>query len=127
MDELFEWANSVQVLKGKAKDGITYLRNQRSTFSPFFENGCIELTNNRSERSIKPFVMGRKNFLFHNTPRGAKAAEVIYSLIETVKSNGLDPYEYILFVLSTAPNLAAGDVDSLLPWNAPESCKKTKA
>ncbi len=73
MDELFEWANSVQVLKGKAKDGITYLKNQISTFSPFFENGYIELTNNRAERSIKPFVMGRKNFLFRNTPRGAKA------------------------------------------------------
>ena len=127
MDELFEWANSVQVLKGKAKDGITYLKNQRSTFSPFFENGCIELTNNRAERSIKPFVMGRKNFLFCNTPRGATAAEVIYSLIETAKFNGLDPYEYILFVLSTAPNLAAGDVGPLLPWNVPESCKKTKA
>ena len=124
MDELFTWAYSVQVLKGKAKDGITYLKNQRPTFAPFLADGRIEATNNRAERSIKPFVMSRKNFLFCNTPRGAKAAEVIFSLIETAKFNGLDPHKYILHVLRIAPALTHGDVDPLLPWNAPDTCRR---
>ena len=67
--------------------------------------------------------MSRKNFLFCNTPGGARAAEVIFSLIETAKFNGLDPYEYILHVLRTAPGLPRGEVESLLPWNAPDTCK----
>jgi len=127
MDDLFAWVNTVQILKGRARDGITYLRNQRSTFTPYFADGRIELTNNRAERSIKPFVMGRKNFLFCNTPRGAKASEVIYSLIETARSNALDPYEYLLYVLKTAPNFSGSDITVLLPWNAPVSCRKIES
>ena len=123
MDKLFAWADSVQVLKGKARDGLTYLNNQRYTFSPYFADGRIELTNNRAERSIKPFVMGRKNFLFCNTPSGADAAATIFSLIETAKLNDLDPYEYLLYILKNAPGMDAGDIDALLPWNAPASCK----
>ena len=63
------------------------------------EEGRLELSNNRAERSIKSFVMGRKNWLFANTPGGAQTSSVIYSLIETAKENGLDPYRYLLWVL----------------------------
>ena len=69
--------------------------------------------------------MGRKNFLFCNTPSGADAAATIFSLIETAKLNGLDPYEYLLYILKKAPGMAASDIDTLLPWNAPDSCKMT--
>jgi hypothetical protein len=61
-------------------------------------------TDGRAERSIKPFVMGRKNFLFANTPRGAKTSAVIYNVIETAKANALDPYRYLLFLLEELPN-----------------------
>ena len=71
----------------------------------------LELSNNRAERSIKPFVMGRKNWLFANTPAGAESSAVIYSLIETAKENGIDPYRYLLWVFRNAPRAADSDPD----------------
>ena len=91
----------------------------------YLEDGRLELSNNRAERSIKPFVMDRKNWLFANTPGGAQASSVIYSLIETAKENGLDPYRYLLWVLQNAPQLSETDetwAEKLLPANAPEEC-----
>ena len=90
------------------------------------EDGRLELGNNRAERSIKPFVMGRKNWLFANTPGGAQASSVIYSLIETAKENGLDPYRYLLWVLRNAPVLSQSDepwAEQLSPANAPDECR----
>lgn len=86
------------------------------------------MSNNRAERSIKPFVIGRKNFLFANTPLGAQASAVIYSLIETAKETGLDPFRYLAWVLQTAPMLdhtLKGWAVPLLTANAPESCATT--
>lgn len=80
----------------------------------------------RAERSIKPFVIDRKNFLFANTERGAQGSAVMFSIIETAKENGLDPYRYLVYIFRTAPNLdrsAADWVTPLLPANAPPECK----
>jgi len=90
------------------------------------EDGRLELSNNRAERSIKPFVIGRKNFLFANTQLGAQASAVIYSLIETAKENRLAPYRYLLWILEQTPKLFMTDPgwpEKLLPENAPESCR----
>ena len=95
----------------------------------YLEDGRLELSNNRAERSIKPFVMGRIGWLFSNTPAGAQASAVIYSLIETAKENDLDPYQYLLWVLESAPAKALeGDAwaGMLTPANAPETCKIPK-
>jgi transposase len=84
------------------------------------EDGRIEIDNNRAERSIKPFVIGRKNWLFCNTPKGAKASAVIYSIIETAKENGLNPHSYLNHLFEKLPNLDSRDdatLDQLLPWN----------
>ena len=97
-----------------------------SYLTRYLEDGRLEISNNRAERSIKPFVIDRKNFLFANTPNGAQGSAVIFSLIETAKANGLDPYRYLVYVLSTAPGLAAEDPDwaeKLLPEHAPGSCR----
>ena len=91
---------------GKA---IYYLLEQWPYLTRYLEDGRLELSNNRAERSIKPFVMGRKNWLFANTPGGARASAVIYSLIETAKENELDPYRYLLWVLQNAPQLSEED------------------
>ena len=91
----------------------------------YLEDGRLELSNNRAERSIKPFVMGRKNWLFANTPAGAQSSAVIYSLIETAKENQLDPYRYLLWVLRSAPALSRTDeswAEKLLPAKAPQEC-----
>ena len=66
-------------------------------------DGRLEATNNLAERSIKPFVIDRKNFLFANTPKGAEGSAVIFSLIETAKESGLNPFEYLTYVLKNAP------------------------
>mgnify|MGYP003789162479 CR=1 FL=1 len=63
-----------------------------------YQDGRLEMTNNRAERSIKPFVIGRKNFLFANTPKGAKDSAVLYSLVETAKETGVDPYQYFIYI-----------------------------
>ena len=95
----------------------------------YLKDGRLELSNNRAERSIKPFVIDRKNFLFANTPSGARSSAVIFSLIETAKENGLDPYRYLSWLMSCAAeaDLSLPDhVQLLLPWNAPAECRTGK-
>ena len=82
-----QWSRTLpKSLLGQA---IAYSLSPWDKLTAFLQDGRLELNNNRSERSIKPFVIGRKNWLFANTPRGAKASATIYSVIETAKENGL--------------------------------------
>jgi len=97
---------------------VHYALNQWDKLIRFLEDGRIEMSNNRAERSIKPFVISRKNFLFCNTPRGARASAVIFSVIETAKENGLNPYAYLNFLFEKLPNLDSredADLDQLFP------------
>jgi len=92
------------------------------------QDGRLEIDNNRSERSIKPFVIGRKNWLFANTPRGAKASATIYSIVETAKENRLNPFSYLTYLFEQLPNVDIkhpSNIDSLLPWSAalPDHCR----
>jgi hypothetical protein len=106
-----------QSLLGKA---VTYGHNQWKKLLRFLEDGRIEISNNRAERSIKPFVIGRKNWLFCNTPKGARTSAIIYSMVETAKENGLNPYAYLTHLFEKLPNLDSRDnesLDQLLPWN----------
>jgi len=91
-------------------------------------DGRLEIDNNRSERSIKPFVIGRKNWLFANTPRGAGASAIIYSIIETAKENRLHPFYYLTYLFEKLPQLSDRDkeaLDKLLPWSPsiPLTCR----
>ena len=128
LDALLSWANEMQARtapKSALGKAIHYLLEQWPYLTRYLEDGRLELSNNRAERSIKPFVMGRKNWLFANTAGGAQASAVIYSLIETAKENSLDPYRYLLWVLQNAPSLREIDEawpEKLLPENAPEEC-----
>lgn len=100
---------------------IHYCRTQWDKLVTFLRDGRLELDNNRAERSIKPFVMGRKNWLFSNTPRGAVASSTIYSLIETAKENGLIPFQYLTYLFERLPNLEGQTneaLDELLPWSS---------
>ena len=128
LDALLSWANEMQAKtapKSALGRAIHYLLEQWPYLTRYLEDGRLELSNNRAERSIKPFVMGRKNWLFANTPGGAQASAMIYSLIETAKENGLDPYRYLLWVLQNAPQLSETDetwAEKLLPARAPKEC-----
>lgn len=102
---------------GKA---ITYCLNQWDKLVAFLEDGRLEIDNNRSERSIKPVVIGRKNWLFSNAPQGARASAIIYSIVETALANGLNPYYYLRYLFEMLPNLDLTDekaLDNILPWS----------
>jgi len=110
---------------------IQYCLNNWDGLVNFLLDGRLEIDNNRSERSIKPFVIGRKAWLFSNTPKGATASATIYSIVETAKENGLVPFEYLKFLLEQLPNIDLTDnsaIDKLLPWSAdlPAECKMVK-
>lgn len=128
MDEFFAWLKDLKPLP-KTQLGIatTYALRQRKYLENLLKDGRLELSNNKAERSIKPFVIDRKNFLFANTVRGATASAVMFSIIETAKANGLDAFEYLTFIFKTAPNLDLKNnpdkVGLLLPENAPLACR----
>ena len=89
----------------------------------YLENENLEMTNNRAERAIKPFVIGRKNWLFCNTPSGAVASARLYSVIETAKANNLKIYDYIVWLFENIHSLTA---EELLPWSnkIPDNIRK---
>ena len=125
-EAFFAWAHNLNAVPklalGKA---VEYALKQKSWLMNVFSDGRLELSNNRAERSIKPFVMGRKNWLFCNTQKGARASAVVYSIIETAKETGLKPFEYLKFVFETMPNTTTSQIDNLLPWSEtlPDCCK----
>jgi transposase len=129
MDEFYSWVNNVGALpKSALGKALHYALEQKPYLENVLLDGRLELSNNRAERSIKPFVIGRKNWMFSATQKGAKASSVIFSVIETAKENGLKPFEYLKYLFETIPNLAAEPLDSLLPWSVslPGYCKTMK-
>ena len=99
---------------GKA---LNYLANNWSKLIRYTEGGHLPIDNNPAERAIRPFVIGRKNWLFSDTPKGAHASALIYSLIETAKANGQEPYAWLRHVLERLPlATTTEDYEALLPW-----------
>ncbi|MCI5670463.1 MAG: transposase domain-containing protein, partial [Bacilli bacterium] len=83
----------------------------------FLDNPYVEMTNNVCERSVKDFVMARKNFLFSYSEKGAEAAGTLMTVIRTARLNQVDPEKYIAYVLSQLGKTRQSDIDSLLPWS----------
>lgn len=106
-----------QVLpKTKLGEAVQYCLNQWEKLKRYTFDGQLNIDNNRAERAIKPFVIGRKAWLFSQTANGANASAVLYSIIETAKANNLVPYDYLVHLLTrlSEPEI---DIDQLLPWN----------
>jgi transposase len=103
--------------KSPLSKAITYTLNQWQPLTRYIENGQISIDNNVAERQIRPFTIGRKNWLFMGSVAGAKAASVIYSLIETAKANGLNPEKYLTCLLKNMPTTTPDMYHTLLPWN----------
>ena len=107
---------------------IKYCLNQWGKLEVFMLDGRLEISNNKTERAIKPFVIGRKNFLFSKSPRGATASAITYSIIERLKANNLNPFYYLEYLFEKLPNINPEnleELDQLLPWSGliPEICK----
>jgi transposase len=121
LDDFKKWllTRSVQVPgKGLLGIAISYTLNQWDRLVGYLEDGRLPIDNNMAENAIRPFVVGRKNWLFSGTPEGAEASALLYSLIETAKANKLEPYMYLRFIFEKLPTAASlQDFEALLPWN----------
>ena len=127
LDAMFAWANSrTAAPKSALGKALHYLKEQWPYLTNYLKDGRAEISNNRAERSIKPFVIDRKNFLFANTPKGAAGSAVMFSLIQTAIENGLDPYKYLTWLMKMAKDADLSQEDTiqaLLPWNATAECR----
>ncbi|WP_460050059.1 IS66 family transposase [Sessilibacter sp. MAH2] len=100
---------------GKA---LIYLHNQWDRLVGYVEDGHYPIDNNAAERAIRPFTIGRKNWLFSKSQAGAKASANLYSVIETAKANHLNIYDYLTLIFKGLPNAqSVEDIEKLLPWN----------
>jgi len=119
LNDFKKWLEkSIQQVLPKSAIGkaIQYSLNQWEKLSGYIKSGDINIDNNRAERAIKPFVIGRKNWMFCNTASGANASAILYSLIETAKANGLTPFNYLMFLLEELPKQPEC-LGYLMPWN----------
>lgn len=120
LDELRQWLDKglenpiKQNALGKT---LTYLHNQWSKLVRYLENADWPIDNNPAENAVRPFVVGRKNWLFATSPKGAHASARLYSLIETAKAHGLEPERYMETVLTRLPQAKElKDIEAILPW-----------
>lgn len=122
VDEYFLWVQTVDPVKGsKLQDAVTYAINQEKHLRAFLSNREVDISNNFAENAIRPFVIGRKNWLFSDTVKGAKSSAIIYSIIETVKANGVEPYSYLIYTLTNMQYVGGPfsneTLESFMPWN----------
>ncbi|MCR5747070.1 MAG: IS66 family transposase [Lachnospiraceae bacterium] len=138
VDDFFAWvkerlADTSALPKGLTAKGLNYCVNQEKYLRVFLDDGEVPIDNSASERSLKSFTIGRRNWLFINSIKGAKSSAVIYSLSETAKLNGLNPYYYFRYILTELSEIKdktgtikQSDLDHLLPWSdqLPQICHK---
>ncbi|WOG25897.1 IS66 family transposase [Endozoicomonas sp. 8E] len=128
MDKIKVWLEK-QALnvtpKSKLGEAVRCMQNQWTYLVRYLDNSLVDIDNNASERAIKPFVMGRKGWLFSDSIAGARSSAALYTLVETAKINGHEPYAWLRHVLTILPALEKdADVEQLLPMNIkPESLK----
>lgn len=104
--------------KSKLGEALTYLANNWKKLQVFTTDGLLSIDNNPVENAIRPFAIGRKNWLFSNSVKGAKASAMLYSLIETAKANQLEPQAYLTDLFRDLPNCnTLEQFEQLLPWN----------
>lgn len=131
LEEFHEWLQKQRSrLTPKSLTGmaVRYCLDLWEYLTNFLLDGRLFVDNNISERSFKRYIIARKNFLFCNTPKGATASAIVFSVLQTAVENGLNPFEYLKYLLEQLPNSDVKDqyvLDSLLPWseNIPEYCK----
>lgn len=140
VEEYFAWVkaqfeNTAVPPKGKTAEGLKYSINQEKYLKVFLTDGNVPIDNSASERAIRTFCIGKKNWMFHDSIMGAQASAIIYSISETAKLNNLRPYYYFKHLLTELPKLCdeKGNIDSakldyLLPWakELPAECRKSR-
>jgi len=120
INEFYEWLGTFTAL-GNLKKAVDYTLNLKVALVRVLENGRLQLSNNHCEQMITPLVVGRKNHLFSTSERGATANAIAYSIIQTAKANGLDPFKYLEYLFTHLPNLDFRQqpelLEDFLPWS----------
>ena len=140
VEDFFAWAKQ-QVTecavppKSRTGQGLNFVIHQEKYLKIFLTDGDIPIDNSASERAIRTFCIGKKNWMFHNTAKGAGASALVYSISETAKLNNLRPYYYFRHILTELPkycdekgNIDPAKLDQLMPWaeELPEECRKPR-
>lgn len=106
---------------------VNYALNRKDTLMTYLEDGHCSFSNNLSENAIRPFTVGRKNWLFSATPKGAESSAIVYTMVEMAKSNGLNIYKYLTYLLKQRPNdfMSDAQLEKFTPWNdgVKQSCQ----
>ena len=123
LEEYFCWVNTLNPKEGsKLETAMKYAQNQREPLSTFIDHPDVPVSNNLAENAIRPFAVGRKNWLFCDTAKGAEASAIVYSIVETAKANMIDLYNYLLYVLSVlqyyGKSLSHELLETQMPWSS---------
>ena len=132
LDAFFEWLHSLEDAvdrSSKIGEAVLYTINQEQYLRRYLDDGHLSIDNTAAERAIKNFAVGRRNWLFSKSIKGAEASATVYSITETAILNGLKPYNYLTYILEKMKDLAPfptkEDILPLLPWSEtiPENCR----
>lgn len=133
LEKYWKLLEGIDSLGGSALNkAVNYSVNNKKELNGYLQDGRLEMTNNKAERAVKPFVIARKNFLFSDTSKGADASAMCFSMIETAKLNNLNVYGYLIYLLNMLPQYGKEPTDDqlnkLMPWSKelPEYCKLPK-
>ena len=132
LEAYFAWLQDIELNvlpKSKLGKAVQYSLSHKEALQAFLKSGNAALSNNICERAIRNFTIGRKNWLFSDSPKGAKASAAVYSIIETANANGLNPFQYFKYLFEHLPNADIKrhpeHLDDVLPWNETiqQNCK----
>ena len=129
LDAFWSWLDEQKPRKGsRFETAVKYAQNRKDTLMTYLEDGHCSFSNNLSENAIRPFTVGRKNWLFSATPKGATASALVYTMVEMAKANELNIYKYLTYLLEHRPSEAMSDeqLEELTPWSeeVQNVCKK---
>lgn len=128
LDAFWLWLDNQRPVRNTRMDkAVTYIRNRRQYLETYLEDGRCSFSNNLSENAIRPFTVGRKNWLFSDSTAGANASAMVYSIVETAKAHNLNVYKYLVYILEHRPNdkMSDEELGSLAPWspNVIDACQ----
>ena len=135
LEAFFGWLHTLEGSvnrSSKIGEAVLYALNQEKYLKAYLEDGHLSIDNSAAERAIKNFAIGRRNWLFSKSIKGAEASATVYSITETALLNGLKPYDYVAYILERMKDLgpfpSKEDLQKLLPWSEsiPESCRTNR-
>ena len=120
LEAFWNWLDQQRPNKGtRLAKAVNYAQNRKDTLMTYLEDGHCSLSNNLSENAIRPFTVGRKNWLFSASPKGAASSAIVYTMVEMAKANDLNTYKYLTYLLSQRPDAKMSDeqLEQLAPWS----------